>query len=733
MSDYYVKKPKINQKKRMFFSLVAFSVILVLLVLRLGFIQLVRGAKYQQMAIEQQTKDSVITSKRGIIFDRNGKVLAQSASVDTVAATPREVMKEDDIDKVASDLAGILEMDKKDVLKRITKKESGYEIIKRKIDTEQSKKIKELGYKGIYLVEDSKRYYPYGSLASHVIGFVGDDNQGLNGIEMIYDKYLKGVPGRIVTAKNALGTDMPYKYEKYINAQNGSNVVLTIDEVIQHFTEKHLKEAVEKYEIQNGAACIIMNAKTGDILAMATYPDYDLNDPFTLTNPKHIEELKELEGDERTKRLGELRNLMWRNKAVVDTYEPGSTYKSFVAAMALEENVVDLEHMFECPGYAVYAGTRIRCHKDGGHGTLSFRKGVEGSCNPVFMAVGALVGNDAFTRYHKLFGFTRPTGFDLPGEASGIFFSKENFNELELATSSFGQGFNVTPLQLVTALTAITNDGIMVKPRLVKEIVDDNGVVLETFETEQIRQVISKETAKTVRDILEGVVTNGTSKNAYIKGYRVAGKTGTSEKQPRGNGKYVASFLGFAPADDPEIIGLVVLDEPGTHLYMGGQIAAPTFKNIFDDTLRYLGIEPVYTEEEMSDSGQMVPNVEGMCIEDAKAQFGGLNLEYKIIGNGENVLEQNPKGGITVSTGSVVMLYTQASEVSEVAVPNVVGMSVAQANETLTNSRLNMKIKDEDSTSQDGEAYIGSQNPAPGETVSTGTIVSVEILHKDVH
>ena len=347
------------------------------------------------------------------------------------------------------------------------------------------------------------------------------------------------------------------------------------------------------------------------------------------------------------------------------------------------------------------------------------------------MAVGSLVGKSAFTRYHKLFGFTKPTGFDLPGEASGIFFSEDNFNELELATSSFGQGFNITPLQLVTALTAITNDGVMVKPRIVKELVDDNGVVVESFETEQIRQVISKDTAKTVREILEGVVTNGTSKNAYIKGYRVAGKTGTSEKQPRGNGKYVASFLGFAPADDPEIIGLVMLDEPGTHLYMGGQIAAPTFKNIFDDTLRYLGIEPKYTEEEMADKGQMVPKVEGMSVEDAKMQFGGLKLEYKIIGSGENVLEQNPKGGITVPSGSVVMLYTEESEVSEVVVPDVVGKTAVEANQILTNSRLNMKVGD--STSESGESYVASQSPAAGETVSTGTIVTVEILHKDVH
>lgn len=732
MSQNINENPKYYQKKRMFFVLKVFSVLLVLLIVRIGWIQFVRGSEYQQKAIEQQTKDSVITSKRGVIYDRNKKILAKSASVDTVTATPKEVKADGKADEIADKISEILEMDRKEVYDKITKN-SGYEIIKRKIEPEQSEKIKKLGYKGIYLIEDSKRYYPFNNLASHVIGFVGDDNQGLNGIEMIYDKYLKGVPGRIVAAKNAVGTEMPYKYEKYINAQNGINVVLTIDEVIQHFVEKQLEEAVEKYGVAKGAACIIMNAKTAEILAMSTKPDFDLNSPFEITDPNYLAALEELEGKARVEKLSEARNAMWRNKAVVDTYEPGSTYKTFVVAMALEENVVKLDDTFNCPGYAVYGDRKIRCHKTSGHGTLTFKGGVENSCNPVFMAVGARIGKTAFMRYHKLFGFTQPTGFDLPGEASGIFFSPDRFNEVELATSSFGQGFNITPLQLVTALTAITNDGMMIKPRLVKELVDDDGIVVKSYETEQIRQVISAETAKTVRELLEGVVTNGTSKNAYIKGYRVAGKTGTSEKLPRGNGKYVASFLGFAPANDPEIIGLVVLDEPTGAQHMGGQIAAPTFKSIFDDTLRYLGIDPQYTEEDMQDKGAMVPSVEGMSIEDAKNTLAQSGLEYKIIGGGDTVLEQNPKSGITVSSDSVVMLYTEKSEVSVVTVPNVVGMSIVQANQALTNSRLNMKIVDESTNKSDGESYIGSQSPEAGETVSTGTVVTVDILHKDVH
>lgn len=724
--------PKFYQKKRMFFVLKVFSVFFLILALRIAWLQFVRGAEYQQKAMEQQTKDSIITSKRGVIFDRNNKVLAKSASVDTVTATPKEIKDAKNADKVSEELSKILNEDKQDIYKKITKN-SSYEIIKRKIEPEQSEKIKKLNLKGIHLIEDSKRYYPFNNLASHVIGFVGDDNQGLNGIEMIYDKYLKGVPGRVVAAKNALGTEMPYKYEKYINAQNGINVVLTIDEVIQHFAEKYLEEAVEKYGAAKGGACIVMNAKTGEILAMSTKPDYDLNKPFEVTNPAYLEEIDKLTGKDRIKKLGEARNAMWRNKAVVDTYEPGSTYKTFVAAAALEENVVKLDDMFNCPGYAVYGGQKMRCHNVSGHGTLTFKKGVESSCNPTFMAVGARIGKTAFIRYHKLFGFTQPTGFELPGEASGIFFSPERFNEVELATSSFGQGFNVTPLQLVTALTAITNNGVMIKPRIVKELVDDDGVVVKSYESEEIRQVISAETAKTVREILEGVVSEGTSKNAYIKGFRVAGKTGTSEKQPRGSGKYIASFLGFAPANDPEIIGLVMLDEPTGALYMGGQIAAPTFRSIFDDTLRYLGIDPQYTEEDLKDSGAMVPNTVGMSIEEAKNACSQANLQYKVIGSGDKVLEQNPRSGITVSTDSVVMLYTENSDAGTVTVPNVVGMSVTQANQALTNQRLNMKIADESAAKTDGQSYIGSQKPEAGAVVSSGTVVTVDILYKDVH
>lgn len=725
------KKSNLTLGKRSVFILFVFCAVFFALVIRIGWVQFVEGSSLQQKAVEQQTKDKVISSKRGTIYDRNMKALAQSASVDTVCATPREIAEGKNAEKVASDLAEILDMTKEDVLKVITKK-SSYEILKRKIDPEQSEKIRELNYKGIYLTEDSKRYYPYGNFASHVIGFVGSDNQGLNGIEMVYDKYLKGEPGRIITAKNALGSDMPYKYEKYINAQNGVNVVLTIDEVIQHFAEKELEAAVEKYGVKNGAACIIMNAKTGDVLAMATKPDYDLNSPFTLNNQADIDTMNSLSGEEKTKFFNEACNKMWRNKAVCDTYEPGSTFKTFVAAMAIEENVVKDNDTFNCPGYHKVGKHIIRCHKTSGHGLETFVQGVRNSCNPVFMMVGARVGNANFKKYFNRFGFSETTGFELPGEAKGVFFSDERFNETELATSSFGQGFNITPLQLVTALTAITNDGKMVRPRIVKELVDDTGKVVKSFEPEIIRDVISADTAKKVREILEGVVSEGTAKNAYIRGMRVAGKTGTSEKTPRGSRKYIASFLGFAPANNPEIIGLVMLDEPPADgLYMGGQIAAPTFQKIFDATLRYLNIDPQYTAEELTQSETTVPNVEGLSVKEAEIKFDGAGLYYKIVGNGDSIISQTPKGGVIVQTESTVMLYTEENAANEVVVPSVIGKSIAEANRILTNAKLNVKVTG--LTENGGETYVGSQLPEAGTNVSTGTVVTVEVLSKDVH
>lgn len=721
-------KTNIRKRTAVTAKIVAFA--MLVLILRLANWQFVRGSEMQTSAIEQQTMDSVVTSKRGIIYDRNGKVLAQSVSVQTVTASPAEIKKSKKAARTAKKLAELLNMDADEIEKKITKN-SMYEIVARKIDNSTAEKIRKAGLKGIYLIEDSKRTYPYGSLASHVVGFVGTDNQGLAGTEMVYDKYLKGMPGRMISAKSASGTEMPYKYEKYINPENGSNLVLTIDEVIQHFVEEELKQAVADYDVENGAACIIMNAKTGEILAMATQPDFDLNQPFELTEDMQ-KQLEGLSGDERKTEYNKLLNKLWRNKAVVDGYEPGSTFKPFTGAMALEENLVGQNEHFLCTGAVHVGGHTIHCWKTAGHGSLTFREGFENSCNPVFMALGARVGAKNFYKYFKKFGFTETTGFDLPGEASGTFHSMDRFNDAEIATSSFGQSFIVTPLQLITAYTAITNGGTMVRPHVAKELVDDDGNVIKSFDTQVIRQAISKETADTIRDILEGVVSNGTAKNAYIKGFRLGGKTGTSEKTPRGSGKYIASFVGFAPANDPEIIGLVMLDEPMGGSYMGGQIAAPTFKKIFDEVLRYMGVEPQYTEEEAQTLDKTVPNVVGLEKSAIPKAFAESGLKYNIIGSGKAVVSQVPKGGATLPEGSTVALYTEEDSQTEVTVPNVCSYTATDANILLTNAGLNMKVSGATDTGQ-GAAVVGSQSPEAGSRVKRGSVVTVEFKFANVH
>lgn len=738
-----MKSLSLKIKKRNFGILLIFFALLVALVLRCAWIQFVDGEELQIKAIEQQTKDKTINSKRGIIYDRNGKILAQSASVEMVSVSPREIAEAENAHFVADTLSQILDLDRETVFDKITKN-SSYEIIKRRVEKDNADALRALmsfedengkttnKLKGVHLSEDTKRYYPYGNLASHVIGFVGTDNQGLNGVELSFDKYLKGLPGRVITAKNAVGTDMPFKYEKYINPENGANLVLTLDETIQHFVEKNLEQAVADYNVKNGAACIIMEAKTGEILAMATYPSYDLNAPFTINNANVQAQIDALEGEEKSKLYNDELQKMWRNKAVVDTYEPGSTFKGITTAMALEENVVSLNDAFNCTGALKVGPHIIHCWKHGGHGAETFVQGVENSCNPVFMTVGARVGTENFYKYYKAFGFAEKTGFEIPGEAVCAFHTMENFNEVELATSSFGQSFQITPLQLITAYSAITNGGTMVRPRIAKELTDDAGNVIKTFQTEYIRKVVSEETASTTRQILESVVTYGTSKNAYIAGYRVAGKTGTSEKLPRGNGKYIASFLGFAPANDPEVIGLLLLDEPMGDTYMGGQIAAPTFKLIFEDTLRYLGIEPQYTEEELKTMDLPVPNVEGLSVTDVPKAFENSGLKYQIVGDGEKIVSQIPKGGTALPASSTVVLYTKETSENDVVVPDVIGCSVSETNKRITNSGLNIKISG-NAEVKDGEAVVSTQSPPSGTLVPKGTVVTVEFKYVNVH
>lgn len=711
--------PRQGTKIRLIVLLAGFILLGVALLGRVAYWQFAEGDRLKMEAIEQQTRDRVIESKRGQILDRNGKVLAVSATVETVTCTPREVTqsKKTTPEQVAKTLADILEMEFDTVYEKITQN-SAYVVIKSKIEKDVADKVREANLPGIHLDEDSKRYYPFGSFAAQLIGACGTDNQGLFGIEAYYDKYLKGTPGRVVTATDVTGVELPYNYERYVDAEEGANVVLTIDEVIQHFAEKYLKQAMVDNEVENGGAVVVMSPKTGEILAMAVEPTFDLNDPFTIVDEAKAEMLEGLSGDEYLEAYNAALQGQWRNKAVVDSYEPGSVFKVITTAAALEEKAVSDSDTFHCSGSVQVADRVIQCWRHPlSHGTQNLAMGMQNSCNPVFIALGQRLGVERFWKYVDAFGFMNPTGIDFYGETEGLFYQKETMTELDLSIASFGQGFQVTPLQIVSALSALGNGGTLLKPRLVKQITDKDGNVIQNFEPEAVRQVVSEATADRVLLMMESVVTEGTAKNAYVKGFRIGGKTGTSEKQPRNSKDYVSSFAGIAPVDDPQVVVLLMLDEPRSEVYTGGLIAAPVVGKIMEDVLTYLQVEPQYTEDEASQLEINVANVVGMSVSDARAKLQESKLSVKVIGNGETVLEQVPVGGIKVYENSQVILYTEENKVSRVTVPNVKGYGVTEATRILAENGLNIRV------SGQGEAF--QQEPAPGEVVSQGSVITV--------
>lgn len=722
---------KANTKKRILAFYGLFLVLIFLLLGRTAYLQVVKGPWLKNAAEEQQTRDSIVSPKRGAIYDRNRKVLAQSASAEMVCIVPVEIKNAGNAEEVAGKLSEILGMDYEKIYEK-TQKNSYYEIIKKKVEKDVADQIRELNLVGIRLDEDTKRYYPGGSFASHVIGFTGADNQGLSGVELACDAELKGVSGRIKSAKNANGTDMPYEYEQYLDATDGSDVILCIDEVIQHFVENHLETARINNQIADGAAAIVMNPKTGEILAMATKPDFDLNSPFDITNEAVKNELASLSGEEYDKKLSEELNKIWRNKAVVDTYEPGSTFKAVTASAALEEGTSKLSDSFFCSGVKHVADWDIRCHKTGGHGAEDFVHAVYNSCNPAFIEIGLGLGVKNFTKYFEAFGLTEKTGFDLPGEAVGSSYNEKNMKTIDLATSSFGQGFTITPLQMINAMSAVANGGYLMKPYIIKQVIDSSGNVVKNVEPTVIRQVISEETSKTMRTILEGVVSQGGGKNAYVSGYRIAGKTGTSEKLPRGSQQYIASFVGFAPADDPKIACLVLLDNPTGNEYYGGMIAAPVVGSIIEDTLRYLGVEPQYTDDEKEYNDISMPELRGKTISEAQNIISQSGLKYHVIGDGDSVIDQTPKPGIGLRSGSVVVLYTREGAPQTVTVPDLTGMNAVDCNIALAGSGLNFKISGPGKSDAANNAHAVKQEPAAGSEVESGTIVYVEFRYASV-
>ncbi len=731
------------QRKKIGWLLIGAVFLFCALMVRVAWLQLVRGEELSLAAREQQTTDNMITPKRGLIYDRNMKIVADNLSVETISISPKNVRgnSKQTPDQIAMNMADILNLDKDDVLAKI-QKDSSFEYIKKKVEKDEADKLREYidayNIDGVKFTEDTKRYYPYGNFASQVIGFAGSDNIGLEGIEMVYNKQLQGVPGRIVSANKTSGLDIPDNYESYYEAQDGYSVVLTIDETMQHIAEKHLENARIENQLEEGAATIIMDVKTGEILAMATKPDYDLNSPFEITEavvekyPEVNEELEKLEGDEYNAAITQYTQFLRRNKAVVDSYEPGSTFKIAVASMALEENSISLTEPFYCDGSIHVADRNIGCANRNGHGTQTFVEAVQNSCNPAFIQIGAKVGKENFFKYMEGFGFRDVTGIELPGETNGIFHAKENFKEIDLATSSFGQSFNITPLQMVTMVSAVANGGKLMKPHLVKQLVDTEGNVVQEFEPQVVRQVVSKETSAKMCEILESVVSVGGGKNAYLAGYRIAGKTGTSEKQPRGNQKYVASFIGFAPADDPEIVCLVILDQPPEGApYYGGIIAAPVVKNILEECLQYIGVEPEYTPEEQELMDITVPDISGKSREEAERVLAEVGLTASFRGTGDVVLVQIPKAYSKLSRNSKVVAYTEGEEVEKsVTVPDVVGCTASEANKGITNAGLNVRIKG--ISNVEGIALCSGQTPAAGTVVEPGTIITLDFTYSGI-
>ncbi len=695
-------------RKRTTQLFIFFTCVLFLLVIRLTWVQFVHGDEFRQKALEARLREVPVEAKRGTIYDRNGNKLAISISADSVYALPPEVNRSKRAEETARTLADILDMSPEKVFEIITRNRS-FMWVKRKVSFAQAAKIKKANLPGIKIVEESQRFYPKGTLASHLLGFAGVDNQGLEGLEVMYDKVLKGTPGRIVIEYDAGGRQIPQALHQYYPPEDGLSLQLTIDQTIQYIAERELDALVSGPTNPKSATIIVMEPKTGHILALASRPNYDPN------------------------KFREYPPQTWRNIAVSNAYEPGSTFKIVTASTALEEGVVKPDDRFYDPGYVKVGSERIKCWRYyRPHGSQSFTEGVQNSCNPVFVEVGLRVEEKEtglFYQYIKGFGFGQQTGIDLPGEAKGIMIPKDKLKKINIATISIGQAIAVTPIQLITAASAVANGGKLMRPQLVQAILDKDGNVVKKIEPEKVRTVISEETARKLALILESVVSEGTGKNAFIEGYRVAGKTGTAQKAGAGGyqqGKYVASFLGFAPANDPQLAILVLVDEPQGYPYYGGTVAAPIFKRVMEDSLRYLGVPRQFSrkeEEKKEKTGDkkevLVPDVTSLPVEQAAIAIKAAGLVPKISGEGGTVIGQVPVAQTRVAAGSQVLLKLGggAPRDSEVIVPDITGKRILRAARLLEAMGLVLKPQ--------GSGAAVEQRPVPGTRVRPGTAVYV--------
>lgn len=650
----------LNTKKRIRIMLFIILIVLGLLIIRIAWIQLIKGKFYKALAEQQQNLDREISAKRGIIYDRNGEILAMSASSEMITINPNNILKEKK-ELVARKISEVLELDYEKVLKKVNRN-SSIEIIDKKVEKEKSNIIREWLIEnnidqGINIDEDTKRYYPYSKLGSQIIGFCGSDNQGLNGIEAKYDEILKGKKGSISKTTDAKGKNIEDTEEKYNEAISGNSIELTIDKNIQQIAEKYLEDACIDNKCTDGGNVLIMNPQNGDILAMATYPNYNLNEPFKINNPELEAVWDTLSSEEKNNSL----QAMWRNKAIADTYEPGSTFKLVTASAALEEKITDTDKQgeFSCTGGIEVSGVRIKCWRYyRPHGAESLREALMNSCNPVFIGLGQRIGVEKYYSYLEKFGFLQKTGIDIPGEAGSIFLAKEKVGPVELATISFGQRFEVTPIQMVTMLSTIANKGKYVKPRLVKTIINSETEERTEIEPEYKNQVISEETANKVLNMMESVVSEGTGKNAKVEGYRIGGKTGTSEDGVN-TGKYVTSFIGVAPIENPQMVILITLYNPtGEGGHQGGGVAAPVAGKIFFEVLPYLNIKK---ENEESKQQVKVPELKGKTIKEAEKILKENNLELKTdegINKEEIIKKQIPEKEILVDEGTSIIVHT---------------------------------------------------------------------------
>ena len=761
------------------------------LFLKLFDLQIRQHDELQEKAVAQQTRSTVITASRGTIYDRNGHPLAVSATAENVFVDPKGLQKyldeqEEqgntdvrDAEYIARGLSRILEVDEESIREKMEKTNSAYEIIKKRVDQEIADEVRKfingeiddegnqlttvnddgdtvlisdpdkspVRVHGVYLEPDSKRYYPNGTLAANVLGFVNNDNIGGVGLEAKYDSILQGTAGLTITARDNNGNDMLYQYEQYYDAENGSSLVLTLDRGVQASLEKGLSSMITKFDAAKGGTGIIMDVNSGAILAMASYPTYDPNSYGTLYDEKlqsqldsQLAELAQNRGNYETEEdyqaavsaaKSSVLSTQWRNKCIDSTYEPGSTFKPITLATALEEGVVDMNTTFNCTGSITVQGwgRPINCSKRAGHGLQTLKVATGNSCNPAFVTMGLKIGTETYYKYLKSFGLMEKTGVDMIGEVAGIFADEESFNSnvVSLASYAFGQTFNVTPLELIRAQAATINGGYLYTPYVVEQVLDDSGAVVEQHESVPVRQVISEETSAKVRECLEWVVSDGGGRNGQVAGYRIGGKTGTADKT--GTNDVVVSFMCFAPADDPQIIMLLTMDTPsrttGTAVF-GGTMVAPVASSIMSEVLPYLGIEPEYTAEELAGADTTVPNVVGMTLDDAKTRLSNAGFTCTTVGDGATVTDQTPVGGTIVPNNASIILYLEAEKPdTPCTVPNVVGKSASEANKALTNAGLIMRASGA-TTSSSGNVHAITQDTAAGSQVPAGTVVTVQ-------